>query len=177
MAKIINLAYKYGRFTSFNEISDDKVDDNKLKLLVNGDESCIPEILEFEKPFSSISSMSMFGFDILTKYRKILTRLDSQDNSSMFSSEFIKTMEKNQLIYSATDKYENKLTLLAESEDGSIFLLRDNILGFYLYFLNGAPELQRMGILQALEWCEVNMPDKVIEIFGEKHYVDDRLAA
>jgi len=175
--KTFNIAYQYGRFSSFNQISNDKVDDNKLKLLVNGDDSCIPEILELEKPFRSISSMSMFGFDILAKYRKILTRLDSRGDDSLFSPEFVKIMEKNQFVYNKTDKYQKELILLLESEDGSDFLLRDNNLGFYLFFSNGAPEFQRMGILQALEWCEVNMPDKVIEIFGEKHYVEERLAA
>jgi len=173
----INLTHQYGRFTSFNQISNDKVDDNKLQLLVNGDDSCIPEILELEKPFSSISGMSMSGFDILTKYRAVLIQVDSSIDDSLFSSEFIKTIKKNQFIYNKTDKYQKELTLLAESEDGSDFLLRDNNLGFYLYFSNGAPEFQRMGILQALEWCEVNAPNKAIEIFGEKHYVDERLAA
>jgi len=175
--KILNIAHKYGGFTSFNQISNDKVDANKIQLLVNGDDSCIPEILELKKPFGSISGMSMSGFDIQTKGRKILKRLDSQDNDSLFSPEFVKIMEKNRFVYTKTDKHQKELILLLESEDGSDFLLRDNNLGFYLFFSNGVPEFQRVGILQALEWCEENMPDKVIEIFGEKHYVDDRLAA
>ena len=94
MTKIINIAYAYGRFTSFNEISDDKVDDNKLKLLVNGDESCIPEILKLEKPYRSIGGMTAYGFDILTNYRRRLTGFNSCHDDSGFSPEFEKILKK-----------------------------------------------------------------------------------
>jgi len=177
MTKIINIAYAYGRFTSFNEISDDKVDDNKLKLLVNGDESCIPKVLEFEKPYRSIGGMTAYGFDILTKYRSRLTGFDSSQDDSGFSPEFEKILKQNQSIYPKIEKYEKDLTLLAVTEDGCDFLFRNNNLRFFIFFSGGLPEFQQMGILQAMEWCELNIPDKVHEIFGEKNYIDERLVA
>jgi len=69
------------------------------------------------------------------------------------------------------------LTLLAVTEDGFNFLFRNNNLRFYIFFSCGAPEFQQVGILQALEWSELNIPDKVIDIFGEKNYLDERLVA